>query len=62
MKVTKDDGTEVKQGEILEDFRGEKWVFDYLTRDHKIYVKPLDGGMDRVFFPSVFNLKIEEDG
>lgn len=56
-------GQEVKEGDELVDFRGEKWLYISLTRqDTRVYVKPADGGtFNREYYPSVFpGYKVEE--
>jgi hypothetical protein len=56
----------VLEGEIITDFRGDKWMFCSVMRDgnsNKIYArKPGDARSHRFFFPSVFGLEIMEDG
>jgi len=61
MKVIKlSDRSEIKVGETITDFHGELWLFYGIIEGHKIHVKPVGGGMDRIFYPSVFNLEVVE--
>jgi hypothetical protein len=59
MKLTRVDGTEVKPGDEITDFRGDKSTFVGITGPTKIHVKKDE--MDREFYPSVFDLIITLD-
>ena len=58
----REDGTEVKPGEVLADFRGDKWIFLGIVENGKARVRPFspDAGrgdsMDRTFYGAVFGL------
>ena len=59
--VTRDsDGSEVREGDEIEDFRGETWLFIMATSSSKVYVRKK--GVERntrELFPSVFKLHIK---
>ena len=56
----------LKTGEIVQDFRGERWVLEGGREPHKpsstgfVWVRSLDGrGLSREFYPSVIGAKWE---
>lgn len=58
-------GQEVKPGDVIPDFRGDKWRFVGITRlpngasTGRVYVEDLEGSKwKQEFFPSVFDLII----
>lgn len=61
-------GVEVKRGDRIRDFRGETWEFQYVSRDPSpgkggkvvVSVPTVNGGGEREFYPSVFNLVLKE--
>ena len=62
-----DNGQEVHEGDIIIDFRGDKWEFIMVTGDQKIYAKRLNKNHHQMFFPSIFGLslispQIQRDG
>lgn len=66
-KVVDESGKEIKTGDEIADFRGEKWIFDCISKapgggsTGKISVKHPNGGRDdwgREFYPSVFDFEI----
>jgi hypothetical protein len=64
MKVLRHDGSELKQGELIKDFRGLDWRYIGVTSYNKIHVQSLvpEGSFsEREFFPSVFKLEIKDD-
>lgn len=66
-RAVRADGSEVKSGETIYDFRGEPWVFAGITRvpngasTGRVYVDgaPVNNYKSE-FFPSVFDLTIVE--
>jgi hypothetical protein len=66
VKVVREDGTEVKEGDEIVDFRGDKWIFIMVSSGHKIYAKKVKNGeverdWKQEFFQSVFKLAIVEE-
>lgn len=63
-KVIDKDGNEVKEGDEIIDFRGDKAIFKEITKvpggpsSGKIYVQNSEKGWEQEYYPSVFNLKI----
>lgn len=57
---TKED---VNLGDEIVSFRDEKYILESMTAPHKpssggkVYARPVDGGMRRELYPSVFGLK-----
>lgn len=56
----------IKTGEIVQDFRGQRWVLEGGREPHKpsstgfIWVRSIDGrGLSREFYPSVIGAKWE---
>src|SRR3546814_17093474 len=51
-------GEPVKPGQAIPDFRGEAWIFAYVTtgpvRFGKIVARDAEAQMQRAFFPHVF--------
>lgn len=55
LRLIRKDGTEVKPGDTLIDFRGDKHEFVAVTRGgSRIYTQHHDRGLKQEFFPSVF--------
>jgi ribosomal protein L27 len=56
------EGEMIKAGDIIVDFRGDKWIYVSVIPDgnsHKIYArKPNQDNSYRLFFPSVFRLEV----
>jgi len=60
-KVIKKDGSEVKPGEVLIDFRGETARFQSVSASrNRVYVKTEDG-YESEYFPSVYDLTIVDE-
>lgn len=59
-------GREVLPGAALKDFRGERWTlkeaYPHRGMSGKVIVVPADeeDGMEREFYPSVFDLEFKE--
>jgi hypothetical protein len=58
--VNQKTGAPVKTGDIVADFRGERWVLEGGREPHKpsssgfVWVRSIDGrGLSREFYPSV---------
>ena len=62
VRVVKEDGTEVKEGDTIIDFRGKAWTFisvTRVTRGAMIYAKDqARSNWKQEFYESVFKLKI----
>lgn len=50
----REDGTTVKENEVIRDFRGEDWIFLGVTSRSKVYAAK--GTRKQEFFPQVFQL------
>lgn len=61
VKVLREDGTEVAEGDVIVDFRGDKWTFVMVTSGHKIYAKAIGRDWKQEFFQTVFKLAIVEE-
>lgn len=61
--INKTTGKEVNEGDQVISFRDEHYIIEGMTPPHKpssegkVYAKPVDGGMRRELYPSVFDLK-----
>jgi hypothetical protein len=60
LKAYRKDGSEVREGDELVDFRGELWIFIQVSR-HKIYAKKKDKEWRQEFFSTVFDLEVLDD-
>ena len=64
MQAIREDGTVVKAGDKITDFRGQEWTFLEVTRQgRRVYARKADGWAQELF-PTVFDLKVRpvEDG
>jgi hypothetical protein len=61
--VINDRFTPLKEGDIIVDFKGDKWIFVALLPDGrgtnwKVQAKKPYNNMHQLFFPSIFSLDI----
>jgi hypothetical protein len=55
------DGDELHNGALIADFKEELWVFEAVLADGKIYARSVKKNDHRIFFPSVFRIKVTQD-
>jgi hypothetical protein len=66
MKTFREDGSEVAEGDVVTDFRGDVWSFVRAIRPRQPgysgKVEVTNGGaFNRQFYDTVFNLEVRED-
>jgi hypothetical protein len=65
-KVTRENGSVVKIGDVLVDFRGEEWFYEGCTHPRKVQVYQGDrdaswpGKISREFYAELFDVTISE--
>lgn len=59
-QVFRSDGREVHEGETITSFRDEAFKFVQVTRQGSRVYAESETGLKQEYFPSVFNLTIEE--
>ena len=66
MKLVYQDGYEVSEGDLVVDFRGDKWLVEGWSEPHKpsssgrVHVTHFTHEYRHSFFPTVFDMKWED--